>query len=155
MCVGCSALCPSVKVYVVFRVADNLCSSSSKAIWALFIAALTRYTTGHFACCDFKGSSLAVGGRFPGIVPAFWTPPLGRSPPSHTAEPLAAACIVTGGTGLEPRPPLRVGHFERYALPKGTKPIVAYVLGSQEKYLVAKCILRDQDMVYSLCKLQY
>lgn len=45
--------------------------------------------------------------------------------------------------------------FERYVLPKGTKPIVAYILGSQEKYLIAKCILRDQDMVYSLCKLEY
>lgn len=32
LCVDCSVVCSSVNVYMVFRVANNLCSSSSKAI---------------------------------------------------------------------------------------------------------------------------
>lgn len=39
-CVGFSVLCPSVRVYVVFRIAGDLCGSSRSAMWALCIAAL-------------------------------------------------------------------------------------------------------------------
>lgn len=96
-----------------------------------------------------QGEPTGSGGRFPGIVPAFWTP-LGQKatqPYSWATGGCLQPLVCTGGTGLEPCPPLRVGHFERYALLKDTKPIVAYILGSQEKYLVAKCTLRDQEMV--------
>lgn len=74
LCVGCSVVWPPVNVYMVFRVADNLCSLSSKAIWALFCRAHTLCNW-LLVLCDIKEIPLAValGAKFPGITPASWT----------------------------------------------------------------------------------
>lgn len=70
--------------------------------------------------------------------------PSGRSPPSHRAEPLASVCIgalspmaLGWSAVLHCETGILKGRLYRRVLSWS----VAYMLGSQEKYLVAKCIL--------------
>lgn len=130
LCVGCSVVCSSV--CMVCRVADHLCSSSSKAIWALFTAELT-----HCNCllvlCDFEEIPLAValGGKFPGITPASCTH-LGQKPTqpqSWATGGCVHQCVITDGPGLEHCPPLSLRNFERQTLPEGTKLICCLHFG--------------------------
>lgn len=90
LCVGCSVLCSSVTVYVVFGVADNLCSSSISAIWAPCIAALPYLSTESSVRREFRLIALVLrlGGSFTGINPAF-SSPFGRCPPKCRRKPLA------------------------------------------------------------------
>lgn len=93
MCVGSSVVCPSVNVCMVCRVADNLCSSSSKAIWALFTAELTHCATVRLCSVTSRGSHWQRHwGANSLALPQLPGPTLGRRPPSHRAEPLVAVC---------------------------------------------------------------
>lgn len=86
-----------------------------------------------------------TGGQIPWHYPSFLDPPsLGRSPSSHRAEPLVAVCA--SASSLMALSWTAVLHCHSEIL-KGRLPqrllswSVAYILGSQEKYGVTKCIL--------------
>lgn len=142
LCVGCSVVCPSVNVYMVFRVADNLCSSSSKAIWALLHSVQSPSCT-LWLQGDLTGSS--IGGQIPRHYPSFLDPPsLGRSPSSHKAEPPVAVCTTVSSlmalgwsTVLHCHSEILKGRLCWRVLSWS----VAYTLRSQEKYRVTKFIL--------------
>ena len=117
---------------------------SSKAIWALLIAALMHCATGRFVRCGFRGipPAVASGGRFP-ASPQLSGATSGRSHPA--AEPSCWRCLcqcaVTDGTGLQPSPSRGPGTWKGRLYQRVLSPSIAYILGSQEKYWLAKCIL--------------
>lgn len=95
LCVGCSVLCQKKKP-LFLGLPIKLCSSSSKAIWALLVPALMRCAPGRFVHCDFKRILLAVAlvGADSLAFAQLSGAPVGRSPPSHRPEPLALPASV-------------------------------------------------------------
>lgn len=91
LCVGCSVLCPSVKVHVFFGAADNPCSSPSKAIWASHVAGLTHCTAGHTLRLQGDPTGSGIREHIPWHHPGILEPLCAETHPAAEPSP-GVAC---------------------------------------------------------------